>query len=294
APQGWRPLLEPAELATLLQQAPEIRVLQVTGNFARGHLPGAVESSYASWRGPIENPGALPDLSTLTQLVQNLGIEVSTPVVVVHAGSTPADMGSATRVYWTLKSLGVMDVAVINGGLQAWRDQGLPLSTESAEVFPSDFMPRWNEQWRVTTAEVEALVESGEARLIDSRPPAFFQGLQSSFGRPGTIKGASNLTYESWFDGDRLRTVDELRAIYAAHGSIESPITVNFCNTGHWSSISWFVMSELLQVSNTRLYAESIAEWSQRYRPMDNQPGRLSIYGKLTRDWLQSLINRDS
>lgn len=293
-PTGWAPLLEPFALATLLQQDPAIRILQVTGSFARGHIPGALASPYNDWRGPIENPGALHDLATFTALLQRLGIDAATPVVVVHAGSTPADMGAATRVYWTLKSLGVETLAVLNGGLQAWRDAGLPEATEEVTITPSQYVPDWHAQWRVTTEEVEALVRSGDASLFDARAPDYFTGAQFSFGRPGTIRGASNLFYESWFDGVRLKPLDALRSIYAEQGLPDSPVIVSFCNTGHWSSINWFITSELLGVSNSRLYAESMAEWSMAYRPMDNHPGRISIYTRMTLDWLQQMFSAES
>jgi hypothetical protein len=49
-------------------------------------------------------------------------------------------------------------------------------------------------------------------------------------------------------------------------------------------------MSELLGVKNTRLYAESVAAWSEEERPMDNQVGRLRVYRDLTYRWLQDLL----
>jgi thiosulfate/3-mercaptopyruvate sulfurtransferase len=65
---------------------------------------------------------------------------------------------------------------------------------------------------------------------------------------------------------------------------------VSFCNTGHWASINWFVMSELLGVNNTRLYAESIGAWSAEALPMDNRPNRGAVYRELTVQWLRSLF----
>ena len=72
--------------------------------------------------------------------------------------------------------------------------------------------------------------------------------------------------------------------------AVASPVTVSFCNTGHWASINWFVMSEVLGVENTRLYAESVAAWSEEDRPMDNQVGRLRVYTDLTARWLRDLF----
>ncbi|MFM1896794.1 MAG: hypothetical protein RLZZ385_1868 [Pseudomonadota bacterium] len=293
APAGWMPLLEPRAAADILARSPEVRVIQVTGNYGRAHMPGALDSPYALWRGPQDNPGALPDLVSFTALLQGLGIDAVTPVLVVHEGANPADMGAATRVYWTLKSLGVRDLAVLNGGLDAWRAAGLPVSNEPVRVLPSTYVPAWRGDWRVSTADVEQLVAAGGARLIDARPPSFFRGFRATVGKPGTIRGAGNLTYESWFAGDRLKPVDELAALHLSYGVPAAPVTVSFCNTGHWASINWFVMSELLAVPNTRLYAESVAEWSQAERPMDNQPNRGRVYRELTSQWLKGLFDEE-
>lgn len=287
APAGWQPLMEPADLAAVLESAPEVRVLRVTGDHAAGHIPGSVPTAYGDWRGPQENPGQVRDIAHLTALVQSLGISAGTPVAVIHEGANPTDMGAATRVYWTLKSLGVHDIAVLNGGYRAWAEAGLPVETGGATVAASDWQPEWSDTWRVTTAEVERLVAEGSARLIDARPRGFFEGTLWSIARPGTIRGAQHLTHEDWFDGTRMKPAADLRAIAAERVPAGgAPLTVSFCNTGHWASINWFVMSEVAGVPDTRMYAESMAEWTMADRPLDNAPTRLQLYWKQTRDWV--------
>ncbi|MDO9319082.1 MAG: rhodanese-like domain-containing protein [Gammaproteobacteria bacterium] len=290
APPGWEPLLEPAELATIMGGSRSVRVIHVTGDFAASHIPGAANAPYPQWRGPQANPGSLPALEKLTALVQSLGIRADTPVAIVHQGTNPADMGSATRVYWTLKSLGITDLAVVNGGFAAWTEAGLPISSVADQIAPSTFVPQWSDKWRVTTAEVETLVSEGSARLIDARPDGFFKGLQSSAGRPGTIHGAGNLNFESWFDGNRMKELPQMSSILSSYPVQEAPLTVSFCNTGHQASVNWFVLSELQGVPNTRLYAESMAEWSLTDRPMDNQPSRVKIYWDMTKGWFSELL----
>ena len=290
APPGWKPLLEPTELAAIMGGSRYLRVIHVTGDFTASHIPGAANAPYPQWRGPQENPGALPAVEKLAALVQSLGINADTPVAIVHQGTNPADMGTATRVYWTLKSLGLTDLAVVNGGFAAWIAAGLPISSVADQIAPSSFVPQWSDKWRVSTTEVETLVSEGSARLIDARPEGFFKGLQSSAGRPGTIRGAGNLSFESWFDGNRLKDMPQRSSILSSYPMAESPLTVSFCNTGHQASVNWFVMSELQGVPNTRLYAESMAEWSLADRPMDNQPSRVKIYWDMTKGWFNELL----
>jgi thiosulfate/3-mercaptopyruvate sulfurtransferase len=266
APAGWAPLLEPAELERLLSQTDQIRVIHVTGDYAAGHIPGSVHAPYADFRGPQDNAGQLPPLEALTAVVQQLGISADTPVAIVHQGNS--------AVYWTLKSLGVQDLAVVNGGFAAWQSAGLPVSTDATTVAASGFVPGWSEQWTVHTAEVEQLVTDGSARLIDGRPAPFFEGAQSVAARAGTIQGAENLSFASFFDNTTMKSESDLTSVLnAASVTGQDDLTVAFCNTGQMGSINWFVMSELAGMDNVKLYAESITEWAQSPdRPMDNQP----------------------
>lgn len=290
APPGWTVMLEPAQLANILAASPKVRVIQVTGDYGAGHIPGAINVPYTQFRGPNENPGAVPALEKLTTAVRNIGVNAQTPVVVVHAGTNSADFGAAARVYWTLKSLGMKDLALLNGGFAGWASANLPVSTDAVMVAASDFSPQWSDQWRVSTTDVEALLSDKSARLIDARTPDFFEGMQASSARPGTIKGAGNLTFSNFFEGSRVKPQAQVSQILASYSQPASPTTVSFCNTGHLAAINWFVMSELQSVPNTRLYAESMTEWSMANRPMDNEPNRIKHYWRMTTDWFSSLL----
>lgn len=291
APEGWTPLMEPAELAALLDShGDEIRVIHVTGEFGTGHIPGAASAPYAYWRSGPENPGALRERDEFAELARSLGLTPETPTVVVHSGANPTDMGAAARVYWTLKSLGVEDLALLNGGFQAWTDAGLPVSTTPAPIEASDYAFEWQDTWRVSTEEVVELAEAGDSRLIDARPTGFFQGLQWSIAAPGTIRNSANMTYEQFFDGNRMQDAQVIRDLAEREGYTDSPLTVSFCNTGHWAAINWFALSELAEVPNTRLYAESMAEYAAEGHPLDNAPNRLVYFWRATSRWATELF----
>ncbi len=289
APEGWAPLLSPEALASMLQGDAAPQILRVSGEHEAGHIAGSVSASYADFRGPSSNPGALPSLQDLTATVQSLGLERTRPLVLVHDGASAADMGTATRLYWTLKSLGLQDLAILNGGFKAWKDAGLPIHMGTVAAAPTDWTPSWHDDWRISTQQMERRLDDPELRIIDARPTAFYNGSQSSIARPGTIEGASSLSFDRWFDNGRMKQPDELRQILASSPLPDASQTASFCNTGHLASINWFVLSELAEVPDTRLYAESMAEWSRADRPMDNQPSRIAHYWDMTVEWLNGL-----
>lgn len=289
-PQGWSPLLEPADLAALLEADDTIRVIHVTGDFTEGHIPGAAHSPYAKWRGGPSNPGALlPELEYELEAAR-VGVDFDTPVVLVHAGTDASDMGAAARVYWTLKSLGVQDLALLNGGFAAWQEAQLPVSTTPVEPVESGFMAEWSDEWYISTSEVARLVESGDAKLLDSRPEGFFQGIAWSIARPGTIRGADNLQYGDFFEGTRMVSPDRALEIATAQGLTDAPVTVSFCNTGHWAALNWFALSELAGIENTRLYAESMAEYTIHGNELQNEPGRIAYLWHSTKRWVEGLF----
>ena len=44
---------------------------------------------------------------------------------------------------------------------------------------------------------------------------------------------------------------------------------IAFCNTGHWASVAWFGLSEILGNKKTKLYDGSMADWtSDESRPV--------------------------
>lgn len=291
APEGWSPLLSPQELAALLDtHGDDIRVVHITGDYAAGHIPDAGWSPYAAWRSDMPNPGALRDVDHLQGVLRELGIDTDTPVVVVHAGRDATDMGAAARVYWTLKSLGVEDLALLNGGYAAWTAADLPSDQAEASFFPSDYTAQWSNDWRASTQDVIELSENRAATLLDARPEGFFEGLTWSVAAPGTIHGADNLAYSSFFDGTQMTGAASIRAAAEAAGYTGETTTVSFCNTGHWAAINWFALSEVAGYDDVRLYAESMAEYTAGNHPLDNAPNRLQYAWRATTNWVSGLF----
>lgn len=291
----WSPLVDPASLAALEATIDPVVVdIRAVEAFAKGHIPGAVNAPYTQWRGPRDNPGALPSEALLSVLVGESGIDEETPVVVVHQGADASDFGAAARVYWTLKSLGVAQIAILNGGLNAWTAAGEPLSTEPVRPDPTIFEASLSDTWRARAEDIEAAIAAGDARLIDARPAGFFEGRlwHAAAARPGTLPTAENFTHDAWFvDGGPLVVdAERARAIAESAGLADGATLVSFCNTGHWAATNWFALSELAGIEGVTLYPESVVDWSAQGRALDNQPNRVEWLYMSTRNWLQSVL----
>ncbi|NML46121.1 sulfurtransferase [Ramlibacter sp. G-1-2-2] len=274
-----QPLVNPAELKAQLGK-PEVRVIDIrdTKTFAAQHIPGAVNAPYGKWRGPANNPGEMPELPKLTELVRSLGLTPATHAVVVSSGSDASDFGAAARVYWTLKVLGLKELSLLNGGVKAWADAKLPQDSAVATVTPSAYSPQLDTSLIATRDEVAQDVAKGSAVLVDSRPKAFYEGetRAPAAKMPGTLQGAVNVEYSRFFDGESNGVLNTQKVHGASSVLDPNKPTVAFCNTGHWASTDWFVMSELLGQKNVKLYPGSMVDWTQDPRGLEvaNAPSR--------------------
>lgn len=236
-------------------------------DYQGGHIPGAVHTSYGrdGWRvrrGQVL--GLLPPLEDLEKLVGRLGIGNDNHIILVAGGYSAGEMGKATRLYWTFKVLGHDAVSILDGGMLAYGKGAAPISTDVVQPTVRTFKSNFRNDVLATAADVRTALNGGV--LIDSRSPDQYLGINKSGAvkRAGTLPGAKNIP-SRWMtrnDGDFFRDADAIRALYRMAGVPTDGATIAFCNTGHWSSIGWFVGHEILGNKQTPMYDGSMAEWT--------------------------------
>ena len=290
-------LLDAAQLRALL---PCVRVVDIRQGddiadapWAAGHIPGALAAPYALWRGPADDPGRLLDRSEFQALVRKLGLTRDTPVVLVADGGSPSDFGAPARVYWTLKWLGLRQLAILNGGMQAWNAAHGPLTRDLATPARSGFVAAPQAALDATREQIAQWLahDPGAAQLLDARPRAFYLGQVKAPAawQPGTLPGAADFAFSHWFpDGSgTLPPLPELQRIARElPPRAAGQRLVSFCNTGHWAAINWFVLSEVLHQPGVELCPESMVGWSRAHQPMVHVPSRgAQLWGQLQQTW---------
>ncbi len=264
---------------------PEIVFLDVRGKLAgkskadylKAHIPGAVYTDYLKdgWRAKDANgtAGQLAPTEKLEKLIGGLGIDNDTHVVIVPNGGKALDVGTGTRIYWTFKVLGHDKVSLLNGGMTAYTKDvdektKKPLNPlEAGDVRPAakTFKANIRKDMLATKSDVVAAQKDGTT-LVDNRPNNQFIGVNKHklAKRYGTIPGAVNLP-ENWLTkdgGGTFRLTPALEKLYSAASIDKSGKQINFCNTGHWASLGWFVSHELMGNKDVKLYDGSMLEWS--------------------------------
>ena len=243
-------------------------------------IANAVAAPYASagWRTEIDGvPGMLPPTGKLAELIGKLGIDDDDHVVIVPWGTDSSEFGGATRVYWTFKYLGHDEVSILDGGWRQYDAQGGERVAAAVAPEPAAFTVNINDSIRATTEQVQQALKDG-VKLVDGRPAEQYEGKSKSpvVKALGTLPGSVNIAHSNFYSKDHALFVrpETVKTLANAVGLAQDEQNIAFCNTGHWASIAWFGLSEVLGNKNTRMYDGSMAEWTQdASRPVENKSG---------------------
>lgn len=259
-----RLLVSPEELAETVYD-PETVVLHVgrdRADYEAGHLPGARYlplSAIVVERDDL--PNELPPVERLDSVFESVGVSDGSRVVLYG----DLEGLAAARAFFTLDWLGHARVALLDGGLEAWRAEGRPLSTEAAEIARGSFTPHPRPLRLVDAEWLRSFAGTPGVALIDARPEEQYAGEEPGAGvpRPGHIPGAANVFWKRALESDlSLRDPDELRALLAAAGVRPGSTVVTYCRTGVQASHAYFVARYLGY--DARMYDGSFLDWSRR------------------------------
>jgi thiosulfate/3-mercaptopyruvate sulfurtransferase len=264
APAQGEPLLvDPAWLQARLGD-PQLRLVDMVSepeDYQKGHIPGAVYLHVNDSRIGVPAGGfRLPTAEEVARLLGALGIASQTLVVIYD------DAGGlhASRLFFTLDVFGHRRVAILDGGVQAWRRAGLPLTREIPRVGPTAYRPAPDPE-RVASAEwVRDRLGDPNVVLVDSRTRAEYEGRDVRARRGGHIPGAVHLEWKEHLRPDgTFKPLEELRRMYASRGVTPDRTVVTYCQTHHRAAHTYFVL-RLLGYPRLVGYDRSWVEWGNR------------------------------
>lgn len=243
--------------------------------FRAGHLPGArffdldAASDHAS---PL--PHMLPDDAALARVLQQHGVTPDSRVVIYDGSGANL---SAGRVWWMLRVAGHAAVAVLDGGLAAWRAAGLPLETgDPAPAAAATPYPVRRQAALVRTADAVAATLAAGGQVADARPAARFTG-DAPEPRPGLraghMPGARSLPFTTLVGPDgKLLNAEALAARFADAGLDPArPIT---CTCGSGTSAGAIALAiAVLGRDDAAIYDGAWSEWgADPARPVATGP----------------------
>lgn len=265
------PLISAAELADVLEEVSVLDVRYRMGGppgraeFDAGHVRGAayvdLDVDLAGAPGSGEGRHPLPDPDDFEAAMRRVGVSNDRPVVVYDDWQGRA----AARCWWLLRWAGHPGVRVLDGGWSAWLAAAGDRSDMPNPPMRGDFTAR---PGGLKVRRAEEVLNAGT--LVDARAPERYRGETEPVDPvAGHIPGAVNVPTETNLDADgRFRSVEQLKALYAAAGVDGSPEVTVYCGSGV-TACHDFLALERIGVEAT-LYPGSWSGWvSDPARPVE-------------------------
>ena len=224
-----------------------------------GHLTGARFLPLPALS--IQSDGLQAQIAPIAQIdsvLESIGISDGQHVVLYGQSLAVA------RAFVTLERAGLRgQVSVLNGGLDAWREDGRLVSRVDAVHAKGTFTPRVED----TVVDAPWITQNGTRsgiKIIDARVPEFYLGYSpGATARPGHIPGASNVPFSS-LAGEltTMREPGKIRRLFAEAGVAKSDTVVTYCHIGMQASLLYLAARSL--GIPAKIYDGSYEDWAKR------------------------------
>lgn len=236
--------------------------------YAAGHIPGARRFDFD---GKVKDhtstlPHMLPAEPEFQAAARALGISVSSRIVCYDG----AGIFAAPRAWWMFRAMGHRNVAVLNGGMPAWKAAGGAVETGPEKpVAPGNFTARLQPGLISDAAGLKAAIEADGVQVIDARSAGRFTGVEPEPRaglRSGHMPGARSLPFDRLLQDGTYRETSVLADLFRQAGLTGEKPVVASCGSGVTASVL-ALGAEAAGLASFAVYDGSWSEWGQDSRP---------------------------
>ena len=242
--------------------------------YLESHIPNAVYADLDKALSDKQGTGIsggrhpLPQREKFAQWLSSIGLTNDMQAVVYDRNGA----NYCGRLWWMLKWAGHANVAVLDGGLQAWQAAGGAVKSGlEADFSPSNYVPGQSIWAPIATKTVADNLGRPVQTLIDARGAPRFRGeVEPLDPIAGHIPGALNRPFTQNIGADgKFKPAAVLKAEFEALLAGRDPATVvHHCGSGV-SAVPNIIAMQIAGLGATGLYAGSWSDWcSDPSRPM--------------------------
>lgn len=271
----YSPLISVQEVKSLIREG-EVIIVDARGGpdswqrYMKGHLTGAVffdlETDLSEKGSDAAHGGRhpLPNPRDFGSLLGKAGISPSSHVLVYD---DKAGANAAARFWWMMKAAGHLRVQVIDGGLTALQDEGMPLSSDPSPG-RSETTRYPVTSWGLPLADIETVDRVRKQKnwlIIDVREEYRYRGEREPIDLiAGHIPGAINAPYvNNLSQNGRFRDQKSLAALFKnLLGDRAADHIIVHCGSGVTACHTILALSAA-GMDIPALYLGSWSEWSR-------------------------------
>ena len=241
-----------------------IEVDEDTTAYDKGHIRGAIK---LDWTTDLQDQVRRDFVSKeqFEALLSGRGV-ANDDTVVLYGGN---NNWFAAYAYWYFKLYGHQDVKLLDGGRKKWELDSRELTDELPTRATTSYTAQEQDP-SIRAFRDEVVAAIGTQNLVDVRSPDEYAGRllapahlpQEQAQRAGHIPTSVNVPWSKNANDDgTFKSDEELTALYDEVGFDTDKDTIALCRIGERSSLTWFVLTELLGRKNVKNYDGSWTEY---------------------------------
>jgi thiosulfate/3-mercaptopyruvate sulfurtransferase len=230
-------------------------------DFARGHIPGATHFDLFGLSLIDTTDAPLKAFMFMIHHVLELrGVSESKEVIFYEDNSGMR----AARGVWFLEYYGHPNVKMLDGGFQAWKAAGAPITTDVTAPKAGAFKIAERREVLATADDLLRSLDKKEIAILDTRSVGEYLGTHVRAARGGAVPGAIHIEWTDNMAPDgKFKSNAELKAMYDRAGITSDKEVVSYCQGGYRAAHS-YVALRLLGFPKVRNYIGSWKEWGDR------------------------------
>ncbi len=241
---------------------PALRVIDLSpiSDYKDGHIPGAV---HLWWQDTIEVHndvyGMMVGNSGVEQLVRDSGITPKSRVVLYDSSGGRW----AARLFWVLNANGFANVAILNGGRQAWLSSKYRMRKASPTVPQGHLDLALNYDVLIGSDTLLAHLKDPSYVVVDNRTASELEKTWYGRLRLGRIPGAKSVPWEAMTWSGTVpyyQTPETLQMLFRNVGVTPDKTVVVYGLDGVNAAQTYFVL-KLLGYQSVLVYDGSWAQW---------------------------------
>lgn len=249
--------------------------IRSSNEYKDGHIKGSInipfEVPFSAWITMRDDLLLeLPDKENLFKVISEFGINKSSHVVIVTAiDNPPFAAAGGLRVADTLIYTGIENVSILDGGYPKWIREGKEVTQKIPTIKPNEYKSNIKKDMIVDINYVYNIKD--KSILLDARSWEVYSG-QKTEPWTGEVRGhipeakslpAPNIWHIDGTYKSKKELLDLAKQVIGENEDNKEIIL--YCGVGGYGSSWWYILTQVLEYKNVKLFDGSAQEWIKYY-----------------------------